>query len=492
MSLTEIRARALEQVDWAPTQSAEFLALFDRMVNRAYNALFTDAPFLLEGEVRIVTQADARPVSSVVIDQMSVNPSDRRVLERAMPIPVASFTGTAWAFDKTWDGRWVEVTDNKGQVHRRKTREWWRDIVTDVLGNPIAIWDRVSIEEPWPNAVDTNMSYRVYTPEYPLPPETVEIKSARYYGDSNHRLEVASQADMERYQLADFQGRIIGLPELIYRGKAFQLHAPTRAPEMLLDVDNLWTGPENAGRFDFLYTYVWANKDNDQLTPLGLDEVRWESAPSPIGNSITTTNSGAGIKLTVPNVDFELGFRTGLVSANRSGLRKRIYVRRYTAAVGAGITNVIESPEVFMLLVELPGNQETYTWSGQVQPDYLRRFRRVHSYQTIRFYPMPDARHEIDCRVQYRPEALINGQDAARLNDDALDALVQKTLAFFYTYDGKPELGQLAEAAYQDRLRTITKRYGIIGYAELKKMPARVSKRIPGFPSKQARYIPPT
>jgi hypothetical protein len=228
------------------------------------------------------------------------------------------------------------------------------------------------------------------------------------------------------------------------------------------------------------------------MTPLGLQEPKWESAPSPTSSTILTTNTGNAIEVTLPNVDFELGFRAGLVSENRSGLRKRIYVRRYTSTVGGGITNVIESPEVFMLLDEVPGNQESYTWRGAKQPDYLRRFRRVHSYQSISFYPMPDQRYEIDCRVQYRPEALVNGQDAARLNDDALDALVQKTLAFFYTYDGKPELGQLAEAAYQDRLRTITKRYGIIGYAELKKRPARVGKALGTFPSKQARYTPPT
>lgn len=491
MSLVEIRSRALEQVDWAPTQSTEFLALFDRMVNRAYNTLFTDAPFLLEQTVRIVTQPDVRNVATAATDLLNVNATDRRVLERVIPIPPLPFTGAAWdTVNKTWDGRWIEVTDPKGQVHRRRTREWWRDEILE-QGILVAIFDRVSIEEPWPNATDDKMGYRVYTPEYTLPPETVEIKSARYYGDSNHRLEVASPYDMERYQLSDFQGRTIGLPELIYRNNAFQLAAPTRAPGVTVTNPN-WLGPENAGKFDFLFTYVWGNKDPDLLTPLGLQEPKWESGPSPTSATATTTNAGSAIILTLPNVDFELGFRSGLVSANRSGLRKRIYVRRYTSDVGGGISNVIESPEVFMLLDEIPGNTETYTWRGAIQPDYLRRFRRVHSYQSITFYPMPDDRYEIDCRVQYRPESLVNGQDAARLNDDALDALVQKTLAFFYTYDGKPELGQMAEAAYQDRLRIITKRYGIIGYAELKKRPARVGRAIGTFPAKSARYTPPT
>jgi hypothetical protein len=490
MSLVEIRARALEQVDWAPTQSAEFLALFDRMINRAYNALFTDAPFLLERDVRIVTQPDARPVTTEATDVMAVNTTDRRVLERARTTTFPTYTGTQWATNKTWDGRWVEVTDPNGQVHRRRTREWWTDVVAG-QGGGLVYYDRVSLEEPWPNNTDTNMLYRVYTPEYALPSEVGEIKSARFYGDSNHRLEVANQYDMERYQLADFQGRIIGMPELVYRGQPFQLMAPTRAPDVVLPDLPAWAGPENPGSFDFLFTYVWGNKDPDLITPLGLDEPRWESAPSPVSARIATGGATA-INIYTPNVDFELGFRTGLVSENRSGMRKRIYVRRYTSITNGTYTSRIESPEVFMLLAELPGNTETLTWTGSIQPDYLRRFRRIGSQQSIIFYPMPDARYEIDLRVQYRPDALINGQDAARLNDDATDALVQKVLAFFYTYDGKPELGQMAEASYQDRLRTLTKRYGIIAYAQPKKLPARVGHGVSGYPSKQARYIPPT
>lgn len=492
MSLTEIRTRVLEQVDWNPSQSAEFLALLDRMVNRAYSALFTDAPFLLEREIKIVTQPDVRASTGVASDVLRVNSTDRRVLERSIPVPPLVFAGTPWTFDKTWDGRWLEVTDPNGQVHRRQSREWWIDTVLDLQGNPIAIYHRVSLEEPWPNNTDTGMAYRIYTPEYHLPPEAIEIKSARMYGDPNHRLEVANTYDMERYQLADYQGRISGMPELIYRGKAFQLFAPTRGPDVALADTPVWQGPENAGKFDFLITYVWGNRDADMLTPMGLSEVKWESAPSPTSTAVTTTNGGPAIQIKVPNVDFELGFRSSLVSANRSGLRKRVYVRRYSAATNGSITNVIESPEVFMLLTEMDGHVESFTWTGQMQADYLRRFRRVHSYQSIIFYPMPDQRYEIDCRVQYRPEALINDQDAARLNDDALDALVQKTLAFFYTYDGKPELGQMSEASYQDRLRSLTKRYGIIAYAEVKKMPARVGARLSEFPSKRARYLPPT
>lgn len=488
MSLVEIRARALEQVDWAPTQSAEFLALFDRMINRAYNALFTDAPFLLERDVRIVTQPDARSSTTETTDRMTVNATDRRVLERVRPSPTPpTYAGTMWKTDKTWDGRWIEVTDPNGQVHRRRTREWWTD--TNVA--QASVYDRVSIEEPWPNNVDANMTYRVYTPEYALPPEVGEIKSARFYGDSNHRLEVANQYDMERYQLADFQGRIIGMPELIYRGQPFQLMAPTRAPDVLLPDLPAWAGPENPGSFDFLYTYVWGNKDPDLITPLGLDEPRWESAPSPTSARIATTGASS-INIYTPNVDFELGFRSGMVSANRSGMRKRVYVRRYTSLSAGLFTTRIESPEVFMLLAEVPGNVETLTWDGSTSPDYLRRFRRIGSQQSIILYPMPDARYEIDLRVQYRPDALINGQDAARLNDDATDALIQKVLAFFYTYDGKPELGQMAEAAYRDRLSTLTKRYGIIAYAQPKKLPARVGHGVSGYPSKQARYIPPT
>ena len=57
----EIRNLILEQVDWNPNQSTDFKSKVDRLINRAYQAMSLEAPFLFfEEEARIVTAPDQR------------------------------------------------------------------------------------------------------------------------------------------------------------------------------------------------------------------------------------------------------------------------------------------------------------------------------------------------------------------------------------------------------------------------------------------------
>lgn len=495
--LKEIQTRILEQVDWRPTYSAEFLALLTRMINRAYQVLFNDMPFLLEQEVKFITQPDVVNATSIAGDRVYVEPTDRRVLSRVNPVGGFPTGAAAWVFDGTWDGRWVELTGADGIVHRRQTREWWQ---TQEGGGlfPVIITDHFTIETPWHNNTDTGMVYRVYTPEYHLPSDVVEIKSARTWTDTNHLLRVAMQGDMEQGQLLDYRGRTQGIPEIIYKGKPYQLQAPTIEP--LVDTADAskmpyvaWAGPDNAGEFDFCFTYGWGNRDADELTPLGLKELKWESGSSPISDKISTINDGAAIVLKLPDVDFELGFNTpGKPSATHSGLRKRIYVRRHSVYQGGGISRRLESPEVFMLLAEVPGDVTTFIYDGSLLADYLRRLRPINGYQSLRIYPIADNRYEIDCRVQFRPAPLVNSYDAPRLNEDGMDALVQKALSLFLNYDGKPELGAQAESQYQSMIRTLTKRYATIAYGFVHKKPARVRRQPLGMRSRAVTYHEPT
>ena len=55
----EIRNLILEQVDWNPNQSTDFKSKVDRLINRAYQAMSLEAPFLFfEEEARIVVAPD--------------------------------------------------------------------------------------------------------------------------------------------------------------------------------------------------------------------------------------------------------------------------------------------------------------------------------------------------------------------------------------------------------------------------------------------------
>jgi hypothetical protein len=401
----------------------------------------------------------------VATDRLEVLGTDAKILFRGS----TAAPGIApWVLDGTWDGRWLEIQDPGGVIRRVQTREWWID-----SGPPTT--HRVSLVEPWPNTTDIGMQYRVYTPEYHLPADAVEIKSARLFADSNYRLRVMSQQEAEEGQLIDFRGRAVGRPEIIFKGQKFQLDAPTLPPAIQQDDKDLWIGPDPAGTFDYCFTYCWGRIDSFDLSALrGFLEPRWESAPSPISPEATCITGSAAPVVILPNIDFELGFGAG-ARATRSGIYKRLYARR--KAVEPSPTQIIEAPGVFMLLAEVGGEVTAVPHNGSVLLDYLRRLKAVHGYNSVRFYPQVDARYEVDCRLQYRPNPLVNKQDAPRISEDGVDALVQKTLSFFYEYDGKPELAQMAEMRYKDMMATLTKRYGTIDYGMVSKRPARVIRR---------------
>ena len=494
MNKGEIRRRVLEQVDWQPDQSAAFKARVDRLINRAYQQLMLEAPFLFfEQDVRVFTEADTGNASAAadrirVYGTSGAEVADRYVLTRGPYL--TSATTNAWATDGTWEGRRIECTRANGKVISRQCREFWQEAPTETT-----LQDFVTIEHPWLNTTDEDMEYRIYTPEYDLPADVVELRSARLHESSPYDLEIINQNDAERLEYTDFQGEQIGRPDKLFRGRHWQIDAPTIAPAVrYVESDNVgfWKGPDPAGTFDYCYTYIWGKRNQALDHPSDHSTPKWESAPSPISAVIDQGESGqkggpvAGIiRLILPNVDHELNFFKEYSDASsaiitpkrtqRSGLRKRIYLRRYTA-VDPGETTRIESPEVFYLLAEVDGHVTEYDHDGTDIPDYYARLKEVHGYQSIRLHPHPDDTYAIFCRVLLRPQPLVNDHDAPRVPEEAADALIQRVLAFMYEMTGNAEVSQLAESRYNQLLATLTKRYGMITGARVRKKFPRVQR----------------
>lgn len=461
MNLGDVRKRVLEQLDWQPTQSADFVALVDRLINRSYQTLCREAPYLFwEKKVRFATQADVSSVSGVSTDRLAVNSGDSFVLERAE----SPTGGATWLFDGTWNGRQIEVTDSDGQTHRRTIREVWN------AGG--ASKDRLSLDRPWPNTTDTAMTYRIFTESYYLPADTIEIRSATLFTDTNYRLSVATQYDMERLQLQDFKGRFTARPEVLYRGQPFSLDAPTLAPEVTLRSGIGWAGPNPAGKFDYCYTYCWGRRDGDYLSATGFKTPKWESPPSPVSSTIETTTSGDSIGLILPDVDQMLNFGVaGSVRLNKSGYFMRIYARQYTADASPPV----EASSVFHLLAEIA--DQSYAHDGADILDYQTRLQDTHGYQSVKLYPMPDARYEVDVRTLARPKALVHDQDTPVIFEDGTEALILKTLQMLHRHNGSEQAAVVSQEEYDRTLRNLTKRYGSIPYQHIRKRPARVNAR---------------
>ena len=523
MNKGDIRARILEQVDWSPDQSASFRAKVDRLINRAYQQLSLEAPYLFfENTARIYTEPDVVNTSDTS-DRLRVGSGgapdtqpDSYVLTRTVATAdITSGTVTDWDLGRDWGGRTIEVTKTDGTKLRREVRELWETVDG---ANSI---QHISIDIPWPNNSDTAMEYRIFTREYVLPPDIVELRSARIWGDRGPELDVESQYDMERYDYIDYQGQQSGRPQSLFRGPHKQIDAPTMPPEIAImsevqdPTDNEatdpvtlnWIGPDPIGSFEYCFTYCIGNLDwNESAEHMDTPIPRWESAPSPISELTHVMNVGEYVRVTVPNMDHIQNYfkeRTYDPSATaaasppspftapttvRSPLRQyksgywiRLYVRRKSAVTtivpamsGTSLESRVENTESFYLL-DYFNPTTRYKHTGQI-PDYERRLKKTHGYQTVRFNPMPDERYEIDCRVLQRPQELLNDTDAPRIHEEAVQALVDKSLVYFYELQGSLELSQNAERRYAQTLHTLTKRYAMIPRLRPTKKFARVRR----------------
>ncbi len=399
MNLKDIRNALFSQTDWAPTQSPEAVTRVNDFINRAYNDVCLEAPFLFfESQVKFATQVDAVP--KIPADTISVS-----VLDSTAPMETAAENpwvfeqnvdiGTAgaivWATDRSWDGRMLEIevtdpTTNRTVTYRNTIRSVWKKAL---VGG--AFRYRLSVVTPWPyqKMGKGPFKYRIYSDNYYLPDDVVQVKSMRlWHQNRNWPLDVIGQEDAERYSFAD-SPRVVshGLPRTIFRREHKQIQGPAVAPDVTLAPNSQlyrWIGPEPAGTFEYVITYCWGKRDtqfrnptmgyhlgyadtweNDQegfegaLTDVGqpikssqnrFREPLWESAPSPVSVQVVVPPpigagvAGPSVQIVLPNIEYMQGFlmtgtqnsNTGLQAFARQNLREsgwhvRIYRRRVTA-----------------------------------------------------------------------------------------------------------------------------------------------------------------
>ena len=519
MNKGEIRTRILEQVDWQPDQSTAFKDKVDRLINRAYQQLSLEAPYLFfEDKATIITEPDIDYGSSTddrlanVTTTFTEVGGERTVTEDYLLKRVYTTTDTGvtpWpsGTDADLNGRMVELTLPDGSIHRREILSSFASAVDGVTTQYLAITYPFNP----PTSAKTGIKYRIYTPMYGLPADVVELRSARIWGDRHSELTVETQYDMERYDYVDYAGQQSGRPISLFRGPHKQIDAPTMAPEVSIQIihDNstaAWVGPLPQGTFEFCYTWAVGKLDKELGPHSGEGHPRWESAPSPISSVITVDDDKTYIKYRMPNpnkfMDFGLEqkadpdaeFAAGNEllrtpeRAGHSGIATRVYIRRTNStATTVGpttgrrtLTVPVENSKAFHLL-----SGATQTGAGTIDreykgevPDYFLRLKETHGYQTVRFNPMPDARYVIDCRVLRRPAQLMDDTDAPRLHEEAIQALIEKSLIYFYELQGSLELSQNAERRYVDTLRTLTKRYALIPRIRPSKRFARVRRPV--------------
>lgn len=123
MNLKNIRDAMYAQADWGPKTSPAADARMNKFINRAYNIISLEAPFLFFEEVlRQATEPDVTPSTTDTV-QFVANPSPIET-PSSWVIEQTNFATaeTTWPADRSWDGRVIEIKDANGHWHRNIIR----------------------------------------------------------------------------------------------------------------------------------------------------------------------------------------------------------------------------------------------------------------------------------------------------------------------------------------------------------------------------------
>tara|TARA_Y100001963_G_scaffold45900_1_gene64741 strand:- start:21038 stop:22651 length:1614 start_codon:yes stop_codon:yes gene_type:complete len=525
MNRADIRQAIFDQIDWQPDNSSDLVNKINRFINRGYQQLALEAPFLFfEDKASFRTEPGISLESSSLKNTHGLKPVSAvsGTLQTATPgiVWYRQYTSTAatagslssaystlveWDWDDETDytdkgvphpidGRWIEITDADDRIHRRRIRRYWHTVSTPVDG-VYTHTDYLSLDTPLNLTVTGNvaLSYRIYTHSYYLPSDAIEIRSMRVWDDARRQpinLIYADEAEEQWWD--DIQGSsAAGIPRKAFRTDYFQMPSPTGKPEVSrTSTEATWVDDfeQPLGTFEFFYTICWGSHDKRNTVLSGNESdsdkhrrPKWESSPSPLSDEIQSFKADTGIKIvvTTPNIDATYGFYPDLddtkIETSKSGYWKRFYARRVVSfdhddrAIGS-------NPEEFFYVGFTQGSTEDFDFAGNLV-NFDEPYRDVHGYSGIQLSPLPDAAYDVDVRYLRKPHPLNTDQAVPRLPPEAIDVLIQKALMLVYESLGNPEMASFAGQFYREKLVTLTKRYGSLPSGLFKKKFGRARDR---------------
>ena len=465
-SLGALRARLFSFRSWDST-GPTLNARVNEAINSALERVSGDVPeAVVPDDEHVVLQKDAVGTDATVAARIRTT-SDTRVLEFTDASNAPLTVTSPWVPDTTgtFDGiMHLELTDSKGERHRRQCLEFW----IDKPQAPAVDRYYVTIDRPWETGTEVGMPFRLHQPEFFVTDDVTRVlEPARIYDETRQQVWAIDTGGAYRQDMIDWNGESLARPYRLWRGRHFQIPAPSTAPTVAASqTPNSWVGPEQEGTFTFVFTYVWGRRDLEwQSAPGGIRDPQWESAPSPVSASFThDTNNGRAIVLTGTNIDAMKGFgETSTLRYSRSGMRLRFYVARTavrTAGAGLAAFNRVETNGKYYLLTEVEPVSGTFTWTGSTIPDYQRPLKHSTGYYAYLVFPHQDARYELDLRVQRLPRSLLNDQDTAPIQRDAVLAFVELSLYYMCLMDGVDQTGAERHLArYNELARHFRKRY---------------------------------
>lgn len=441
-------------LDWSPNATSTQITRVEKFVNLAVRQLVKEVPEAFM-DVGADVWVDPSYIAASDTDRISVLDSDPWVMVQVLPASTDSDTKIPALTDGTWDYRTLEIEDSDGVWHQRRIRSVFT--YNDGADDYVAF----ALESPWLNGTDTELNYRVYLDEVYLPRHVFRLLSAQMIidGTKTQPVRVITTAEAEQIGLFNRPDIVAAtpIPKYIYQTGHAHVETPQFTP--VATAFGSWNGPAPAGAFEFVYTVCRGRRPATQRFPgpktnasvvAGAD--RWmpllESNPSPVSNRITATYSTSGIKLSLPDVDFMLGFGDAATARyHNAGTYIRVYVRRVTA-VGGSNTN-IETRERFYLLGEATSYSKEFTWTGDILPDQAVPLQSINQYVAFALHPRIQERSRLAIRYTMRPPELTDDQDSPEL-DDFSDAIAFLAAGLYANSVGDYDRGRNNLALYKN------------------------------------------
>lgn len=414
--LSELRAAVLSDQDWAPTQSAAFIVELDRFLWRAARRLVTLTPSLLWATERMWLQPELRPSGSAT-DVLRVNATDSLVLER-----LRDASNTSWSFITTSPGLynsanlWVRTT--AGITHRFRAHDFWYDTESG--------YERVSLDKPFPTSPSSGMTWRLFQDPWPMPPDVANVVDVRVWSPSSERsfaVRGVTERDMDMsYNLG--VSATGSLPYQWCRGPSRRMQPPRTAPAVTNAGSGVGAG-DDMGVWEYCYTIGWGIRDPDAVDPHGNYDPAWESSPSPVSAQATMTAGGGGaITVSWPALDYMLHYAglptTGAVRTFHSGHYIILYGRR----VSDTETPPIDELAGFHRLAISADTPGSYVHDGSRQLVYARPLSAQAAVPTLRVWPVPNTRTEVDLRVVKTPTPMNVAADVLPVPPEAVEIVI--------------------------------------------------------------------
>lgn len=463
------------------------------LVNLAERQLWNDQPDVFQKrEVRIILQPAIGTTESAGNPTLDVSPVDARCFRFSDPSSVTSLT-SAGGTRATLVGRWIDIEDSDGNVHTRRILSTANSVTTNEdWGDGVTAHSLIFVDRPWINNTDEGLTFRIYTLDYPLPADVVDITAV--YRNPEHdgfdELTAVYPAELDRLRLGAWTES--GLPEAYSDGDFFQLRAPHDTPSVSKtsgssDLSS-WgydssgveqTSYGQAGTFSYCYCLVLGRLDSPSRALMGANSSDTEyqrapfyiSAPSPASEQIETTWGGGMISVGSVDQDWhevrkvQMGATAAAALLPVSGLEKWWFRACHaSAADNPSLTGLpTEADGVYRLWRIEQGTSIVVRDRGDFDPvDYNFPLKEFTGHKSIRFdrTPSEGSPVEILIRATVRPPLLSADTDVLPVPPNAVEAIVNKVCHYLAERDGDLNKAGYYSSLYESQVNKLRESHG--------------------------------